>query len=136
MKRLVYSTFVLGALLYPSLHYSFQSPECSQSKTEREHLMRRAEKKEFTLRRVEFLGLTYTRDDIVRSRVVNFYEDGRIISFNEGDLFSRRRLVQSLKNVSKLGSDIYPVSLKNVSLRLNESDETVDIAICFKEKRR
>jgi DNA-directed RNA polymerase subunit E'/Rpb7 len=98
--------------------------------------MRRAEKEEFTLRRVEFLGLTFTRDELVRGRMVRFKEHGRMVSFNEGDLFSRRKLVQSLRNVSKLRSEIYPVRLSDVSLRLNESEQTVDLLICFKPKRR
>ena len=97
--------------------------------------MQRAEKQKFTLRRLEFLGLTYTRDELVRGRMVKFSEGGRMVSFNEGDLFSRSKLVQSLKNVSRLRNEIYPVRLKDVSITLNESDETVDLLICFKSKR-
>lgn len=56
--------------------------------------------------------------------------------FQEGDLFTRQKLVKSLRNMSKLRSEIYPVKLKNVELQLNEPEKTVDMLICFKSKRR
>ena len=98
--------------------------------------MRQAEQNQFTLRRIEFVGLTYTRDDVVRPRMTSFKDGGRMVSFNEGDLFSRNKLVLSLKNVSRLRSEIYPVRLCDVEVRLNESEKTIDLAICFKPKRR
>ena len=98
--------------------------------------MRRAEQRKFTLRRVEFVGLTYTPDNVVRRRMVRFNQNGRAVSFNEGDFFTRQRLVQSLRSMSKLRREIYPVQLKDVSLNLNEPEETVDLLICFKAKRR
>ena len=88
--------------------------------------MRRAERRRFTVRRVEFLGNTYTRDEVLRQRMANF---------QEGDLFTRQRLMNSLRNVSKLRNEIYPVTLKNVELQLNEREQTVDVTICFKPRR-
>ena len=127
---------IFCTLLYPVPHYSFQSEHCSQPAAARERLMRRAEQKKFTLRRVEFVGLTYTPDNVVRRRMVRFTQDDRVVSFNEGDFFTRRRLVQSLRSMSKLRREIYPVQLRDVSLNLNEDEETVDLLICFKAKRR
>lgn len=89
--------------------------------------MKRAEKERFTVRRVEFVGNTYTRDDVLRRR---------LISFNEGDFFRRQNLVASLRNMSKLRNEIYPAKLKDVELRLNEPEKTIDVTICFKPKRR
>jgi hypothetical protein len=57
-------------------------------------------------------------------------------NFQEGDLFTRRHLVNGLRNMSKLRSEIYPVKLKNVELRLNEQEQTVDVTICFRPKVR
>lgn len=103
------------------------SNPCSQPNAEREELMRTAEKMRFTVRRVEFIGTTYTRDEVLRRRMTNF---------QEGDVFSRRGLINSLRNMSKLRSEIYPVTLSDVELNLNKSDQTVDLTICFKPKRR
>ena len=88
--------------------------------------MRRAERLRFTVRRVEFVGTTYTRDEVLRRRMTNF---------QEGDLFTRQKLVNSLRSMSELRSEIYPVKLKNVELQLNEAEQTVDMTICFKPKR-
>ena len=89
--------------------------------------MRRAEKEKFTLRRVEFPGLTYTPDKKVRRRMANF---------NEGDIFSRRKLIQSLSSMSELRTEIYPVRLSDVRIKLNDPELTVDMMICFRSKRR
>lgn len=89
--------------------------------------MRRAEKMRFTLRRVQFIGHTYTRDDVLRRRMSRL---------QEGDLFSRAKLVNSLRNVSRLRTEFYPVRLNDVEISLNESEQTVDVVICFTPKRR
>jgi outer membrane protein assembly factor BamA len=88
--------------------------------------MRQAEKLRFTVRRVTFVGTTYTRYEVLNARMINL---------QEGDLFSRRRLVNSLRSMSKLRNEIYSVKLSDVGLRLNESDRTLDMTICFKPKR-
>lgn len=88
--------------------------------------MRRAERLRFAVRRVEFVGTTYTRDEVLRRRMTNF---------QEGDLFTRQKLVNSLRSMSKLRNEIYPVKLKNVKLQLNEREQTVDMTICFKPRR-
>lgn len=101
---------------------------CSQSNSERETLMQQAERQRFTLRRVVFLGLTYTRDEVVRARLIKFQQ--------EGDLFSRAQLVKALKSMSKLRREIYPVRLSDIKVHLNESEQTVEMTICFKPRRR
>ena len=52
---------------------------------------------------------------------------------NEGQRFTRRRLVTSLSSVSRLRI-IYRVRLRDDVLRIDESDKPVDIEICFREK--
>ena len=100
---------------------------CNQSTADREALMNRAEKESFTVRRVEFVNTTYTPDQVLRRRLINF---------NEGDIFRRQNLVASLRNMSKLRNEIYPAKLKDVELGLNEPEKTIDVTICFKPKRR
>ena len=89
--------------------------------------MKQAEDRQFTLRRIEFLNLTYTPDEKMRSQMSNF---------NEGDLFSRAVLTRNLDNASKLTSEIYPVRMTDLLLHLNEAEKTVDVMICFRPKRR
>jgi hypothetical protein len=76
---------------------------------------------------VEFLGLTSTPDEKMRSQMSKF---------NEGDIFSRAKLVESLEKMSRFESEIYPVRLTDLRLHLNEPDKTVDMMICFRPKRR
>jgi outer membrane protein assembly factor BamA len=124
----------LDVMVFICLSLSLQlGPEsrataCSQSNNERKALMQQAERQRFTVRRVEFLGLTYTRDDVVRARLIKFQQ--------EGDLFSSAQLEKALKSMSKLRREIYPVRLSDIEVHLNEAEQTVDIAICFKPKRR
>lgn len=58
-----------------------------------------------------------------------------IIGLQEGELFTRRNLVRSLRNVSRL-KIIYPVSQKDIEMQLNRSEKTVDMIICFKEREK
>jgi hypothetical protein len=105
---------------------AFPPVQCSQPASIRGQLMREAEKKRYTVRRVEFIGHTYTRDETLRRRMSNL---------QEGELFSRRKLFNSLRSVSKLRGEIYPVRVSDVVIQLNRPDQLVDMIICFKPKR-
>lgn len=103
--------------------------QCSQPAQEQEAIIREAENDRYITRRVEFIGHRYTRDEVLRRRIN--------IGLQEGEFFTRRNLLRSLQNVSKL-KQIYPVKMGDVELRLNRSDRTLDVTICFqqREKRR
>lgn len=112
----------------PWMEPSFDAPPrltCFQSAADRNNLMDEAERNQFTVRRVEFLGLAYTRDNVVRRRTSP--------GMNEGDLFTRQNLLRSLRRMSTL-KRLYPVRLKNVELRLDRADRLVDMTICFTER--
>ena len=94
---------------------------------ERGHLMDVAERRHYTLRRVEFLGLTYTPDEKIRNQMRDF---------NEGDIFTRAKLSASLKKISRFRNEIYPVRMTDLKVALNEAEKTVDLSICFRSKRR
>ena len=100
---------------------------CNQSVTERNALMNEAERDKFTVRRIEFIGLTYTHDQIVRDRMTPFVQ--------EGDVFSHKKLVKSLQYMSRLRT-INPLRLRDVVIQLNKSEKSVDMIICFKQKPR
>ena len=123
-------TLVAGPENNPQGEYLEETPvsDCKQSAAEQNSLMTMAEKQNFTLRRIEFFGLTHTSDQSLRNRMTRFV--------NEGDLFSRKRLLKSLQNMSKLKRAIYPVRMRDVVLHLNRPDQVVDMTICFRERRR
>ena len=99
--------------------------DCNQPATEQRSLITEAERQKFTVRRVEFVGLTYTRDQSIRERMTPL--------LNEGDLFSRKKLVKSLQSMSK-NQAVYPVRMSDVVLYLNRTEQFVDMTICFKER--
>jgi outer membrane protein assembly factor BamA len=101
------------------------SSECAQPTEVQNAIIREAERNRYITRRLEFIGNQYTRDSVLRRRTN--------IGLQEGDLFTRRNLIRSLRNVSTL-REIYPVKTTDVTLHLNPADETVDLIICFKER--
>src|SRR6266849_1346474 len=97
---------------------------CTQPVTERESLLREAIDNRYTVRRVEFVGNESTRDNVLRRRIF----------LQEGDVFTRRNLLRSIANVSKL-KIIYPVRLNDVFVRLDRTDKLIDLTIRFRERR-
>ncbi len=87
-------------------------------------LMAEAEKTQYTARRVEFSGNQSIRDNVLRKRFVQ----------QEGDVFSKKALEESLKNLSKLRT-IYPVTLKDVEVQLDREEKLIDFTIYFRERR-
>jgi hypothetical protein len=88
-------------------------------------LMSDAESAKFTLRRVEFTGNVHIRDQALRKHLVH----------QEGDIFSRKLLDESLKNFSSV-KEIYPVTLADVEARLDREEKLIDLTIYFRERRR
>jgi metallo-beta-lactamase class B len=89
-------------------------------------LMETAEKRRYTLRRVEFLGLTRAPDEKMRIQMRDF---------NEGDIFTRAKLMASFKKMSRFHREIYPLRWNDVMVGLDERDKTVDLIVCFRPKR-
>lgn len=87
--------------------------------------MNEAETARYTVRRVEFNGNEHIRDNILRKKFVQ----------QEGDMFSRNLLEQSLKNFNSLGL-VYPVTLADVKARFDRENKLIDLAIYFRERRR
>jgi outer membrane protein assembly factor BamA len=90
--------------------------------------MDKAQRREFTVRRVEFVGLTYTHDHILRDRMTPIV--------NEGDVFTRDKLVRSLRSMSTLERAIFPLRVENVVIQLDTSHSSVDMIICFRQRPR
>jgi len=85
-------------------------------------LMGEAEKEQYRVRRIELIGNANTRDQVIRRRLLQ----------NEGDIFSRKLLEQSLRNVSTL-TNFSPVRLQDVEVHLSKNDKTIDFLINLHE---
>lgn len=88
-------------------------------------LLREAETKGYTLRRVEFSGNRHNRDQDLRKQLVQ----------GEGDVMSLKLLDQSLTNFNSLGS-LYPVTFADVEARLDREEKLIDLTIYFREHRQ
>ena len=98
--------------------------KCSQATAQRALLMREAEKNKYTVGRIEFTGNAHIRDNILRRRIL----------LNEGDIFMRRNVLRTIQHLNRL-KIIRPVSLSDFEIRLRKEEKTVDMAICFHERR-
>lgn len=101
------------------------SGHCTQPAAVQAARIREAEKGKFTLRRMELVGNVSTTDEGLHRRIASRME--------EGNLFSARNLIASLKNVSGIET-IYPVTMKDVVVRLDKAEKTLNLRICFKER--
>src|SRR5215510_8849267 len=83
------------------------------------------EGRQFTLRRLEFIGNTNTRDVVLRREVL----------MNEGDAYNKRNWDLSLVRLNQLGL-FDEIKDKDAQTRTNDRDQTVDIDLQVKEKGR
>jgi outer membrane protein insertion porin family len=83
------------------------------------------EGRQFTLRRLEFIGNTNTRDVVLRREVL----------MNEGDAYNKRNWDLSIIRLNQLGL-FDEVKEKDAITRTNDRDQTVDIDLQVKEKGR
>lgn len=84
------------------------------------------EGKQFTLRRLEFTGNTFTRDNVLRREVL----------MNEGDIYSQSLFEYSVTRLNQLGY-FNPIDKdKDADYRTNEEEALVDITLKVSEKGR
>ncbi len=83
------------------------------------------EGRQFSLRRLEFIGNTNTRDVVLR----------REVALNEGDPYNKRLWDFSILRLNQLGL-FEEVKEKDAITRTNDRDQTVDIDLQVKEKGR
>lgn len=90
-------------------------------------LMVEAEESQFTIRRVEFVGNTWIRDNVLRRKIPGL---------NEGEIFRRDILYSNLASLSKVPG-IYKVRLQDViDVRLDHLDKTIDLTILVRPRPR
>jgi outer membrane protein insertion porin family len=83
------------------------------------------EGRQFTLRRMEFIGNTNTRDVVLRREVL----------INEGDPYNKRYWDLSILRLNQLGL-FDEIKEKDAITRTNDRDQTVDIDVQVKERGR
>jgi outer membrane protein insertion porin family len=84
------------------------------------------EGKQFTLRRLEFIGNTYTRDNVLRREVL----------INEGDIYNDSYWEYSVVKLNQTGY-FNPIDKdKDVERRTNEEEATVDLNLKVSERGR
>jgi outer membrane protein insertion porin family len=84
------------------------------------------EGKQFTLRRLEFLGNTFTRDVVLRREVL----------INEGDIYNQNYFEYSILRLNQLGF-FEPIDEKrDADFRTNEEEGLVDINVKVSERGR
>ena len=84
------------------------------------------EGKQFTLRRLEFTGNTFTRDNVLRREVL----------INEGDIYNQNTFEFSIVRLNQLGY-FNPIDKdKDADYRTNEEEGLVDVTVKVAEKGR
>jgi outer membrane protein insertion porin family len=84
------------------------------------------EGKQFTLRRLEFTGNTFTRDNVLRREVL----------INEGDIYNQNYFEYSITRLNQLGY-FNPIDKdKDADYRTNEEEGLVDVTVKVEEKGR
>ena len=84
------------------------------------------EGKQFTLRRLEFTGNTFTRDNVLRREVL----------MNEGDIYNQNNFEYSILRLNQLGY-FNPIDKeKDADFRTNEEEGLVDVTVKVSEKGR
>src|SRR5205085_5930417 len=84
------------------------------------------EGKQFTLRRLEFTGNTFTRDNVLRREVL----------MNEGDIYNQNYYEFSILRLNQLGY-FNPIDKdKDADFRTNEEEGLVDVTVKVSEKGR
>jgi outer membrane protein insertion porin family len=84
------------------------------------------EGKQFTLRRLEFIGNTFTRDYVLRREVL----------LNEGDIYSQTSFEYSIIRLNQLGYFNEIDKEKDADFKTNEEEGLVDLTLKVTEKGR
>jgi outer membrane protein insertion porin family len=84
------------------------------------------EGKQFTLRRLEFTGNTFTRDNVLRREVL----------INEGDIYNQGYFEFSVTRLNQLGYFDPIDKEKDVDMKENDEEGLVDVTLKVKEKGR
>ncbi len=97
-----------------------------QQKSEVLLLIEKAEQNQYRVSHIYFSGNIGIRDRVLRRKINT--------RLNEGDIFTRQNLYQSLNKLSELRV-IYGVRLEDVEVSLDEENKIIDLTVTVREKR-
>ncbi len=132
-KLLIVAFVVSGTLITGTLSYSrtdsskedAQETGCRQPGDERDALIEEAELDQYHIHKIYIVGNTYTRYRDFRKNMAD--------EFNEGYIFRRSLLEESVKKISKMKT-IYSISMDNINVRLDRDQKEINFEICVKQK--
>ncbi|HKZ79307.1 MAG TPA: POTRA domain-containing protein [Pyrinomonadaceae bacterium] len=124
LVRFVQILLFLVVAYHPSVGLRYLAYKPPQAE-EQSRLIEEAAKNKFTVGQVEFIGNETIRHSILARRIL----------FNEGDIFARELLEQSVRNLSKLKL-IKPVTVKDVEVRLDRDEKLIDFLFKVTERQR
>lgn len=90
-------------------------------------LVEKAEQNEYNVKWVGFCCSLKVRGGVLFGNINKF--------INEGDIFTRQNLHKSLAALSKLKA-IYPVSIENVSVDLDDEERIINITYNIRERKK
>ena len=118
---------LLASVLPAQTQNNYDESKWSNSKEERESRITFAAREEYNIHWIYIGGNTYTRFREFRKQMLP--------EFNEGYVFKRSALEESIKRISKMNS-IYPITMDNVEVILNKEKKFIDVWINVKQRPR
>jgi outer membrane protein assembly factor BamA len=97
----------------------------SKNAAQRDSVMERAEREQFTIRWIYISGNTYTRFREFRKRMLP--------EFEEGSIFARSLVEKSVERISKMNS-IYPITMDKVEVMVDEQYKYIDFTINVRQR--
>ena len=122
------AVFAVGTSRYSRNTPTTGSPQesgCRQPTLERDAIIKEAERGQYHIHWIYIVGNTYTRFRDFRRKMAD--------EFNEGYIFERRFLEESVKRISKMKT-IYPISMDNIEVRLDRDKKEINFDICVTQK--
>ncbi len=124
---LLFTLFVTIAFLPQLANGQSNEKVTRQQKSELLSLIKKAEQNQYRVSHIYFSGNIEIRDRVLRRKINE--------RLNEGDIFTRQNLYQSLIKLSEL-KVIYAVRLEDVEVSLDKENRNIDLTITVREKRR
>ena len=98
----------------------------SKTSLERDSRLAIAGREQYVVAHVYVAGNVHVKDRDIRRRLLT--------GFTAGDIFVREAFDNSLKEISRIKA-IYPVTLNDIDVRLDEKEKHIDVTINIRERR-
>ena len=99
----------------------------SKTSQERDSRLEAASREPYVVSHVYVAGNVHVKDRDIRKRLLT--------GFTAGDIFVREAFDNSLKEISRIKA-IYPVTLNDIDVRLDEKEKHIEVTINISERRK